>query len=106
NHFVFVIIGEVERNNLGAVIDRTEGRDQTFFHLRNEFAVSDQDADEQFYRSELTDSTHRNHETTITKGNPGQIRRRNLRVVCHSSKAPARSPRRSAPAIQGLVEAL
>ena len=70
-HFRFVIIGEIERNNVGSMIDGAEGRRQSFFDLRYELSVGDENSDEEFDRSELTDRTHTHHETTIAEGNPG-----------------------------------
>src|SRR5215471_21196550 len=88
------------------MINRPVGSGQTLFHLRNEFTVGNENADKQFYGSEWTDRTHKDHETTITQGNPGQIRCGRLRLRRDPSEAPARSSCRRTTALQGLVEAV
>jgi len=45
-HFGFVVVGEVERNHVGPVIDRTERCAQVVLDFRYEFAVGNENADE------------------------------------------------------------
>src|SRR5262245_3234868 len=74
--------------------------------FRDEFAVGDQNPDEEFHRSELINRAHTDHETTITKGNPGQIRRRRVRFTGDSSQAATRSTYRRAPSLPDSDQAV
>src|SRR5262245_54748094 len=88
------------------MIDAAVRRRQTVLDLGNEFAVGHKNADELLYGSELTDRTHKDHETTIAKGNPGQIRVWCFRLIRNSSQTSARPAHWRSAAVQNISEAI